>query len=749
MQPDETISHYRIVRKLGGGGMGVVYEAEDLNLQRRVALKFLPDYLKNDEDALARFRREARAASATSHPSICVIYEIAEHQGDPFIAMELLKGRTLRQIINEKPLDLDQVVEFGMQIADALDVAHSQGIIHRDIKPANIFITERGLAKLLDFGLAKQAANLPSAPDADTVELDQQLTSAGSVMGTVAYMSPEQARGKEIDARSDLFSFGAVLYEMVTGAHAFEGESMGEIMESIFIRQPLPVGQRSPSVPSEFERIVRKALEKEPVLRYQSASEMRADLQRLKHESTAHVSLSGTVRVSAAAPSVAVLPFMDLSAARDQEYFSDGLAEEVLNNLAQIPELRVVARTSSFQFKGKNEDLRTIGQKLNAVTILEGSVRKEANRVRISVQLINSADAISLWSQSYNRELEDIFGVQEEIARSVASALKVTLLGEKTAAVRPRNSDAYTSYLQGRYFYERRTQRDLEASVRYFEAAIRSDPEYAPAWAGLAAARISQTDNVFLPAEAGYRSAQEAAERALSLNSNLAEAHAVMGWIKMLRDWDWPGADAAFKQARDLEPANVVVLRRAASLAATLGRFDEAIQLTLRAAELDPLIPATHFNLGSFYWYAGRLNDTVAAFQKALELNPDLPGRHSLLGQVYLQQGHLSEAMAEIEHEQDPFWRHMGMALALHAQGKKEDADRKFQEFVEDYKDDSAFQIAQVHAVRGELDLAFEWLDRAYERRDSGLALIKGDPLLKNLEPDPRYAAFLAKLRLP
>ena len=750
MHAGDTISHYRIVHKLGGGGMGVVYEAEDLVLHRHVALKFLPDHLAGNAEALGRFRREARTACATSHPHICVIYEIGDHEGRPFISMELLKGETLKHRIGGNPMDIEQVIELATQIADALDVAHSNGIIHRDIKPANIFITDRDQAKLLDFGLAKQEifGSQSPAPDQPTLEVEPQLTTAGSVMGTIAYMSPEQARGKQLDARSDLFSFGTVLYEMVAGILPFPGTTMGEIMEAVFVRQPTPPRFVNNATPPELERMILKALEKDPALRYQTAAELRADLQRLKRDSGKNFSLSGTARTPVSIPSVAVLSFVDMSPGKDQEYFSDGLAEEVLNTLAQIRELRVVARTSSFQFKGKSEDLRVIGQKLNAATILEGSIRKEKNRVRISVQLIGSADGILLWSQSYNRDLEDVFGVQEEIARSVATALKVTLLGDRFAPASPSNPAAYTSYLQGRYFYERRTQRDLESAVRYLNEAIVLDPGYAAPWAALAAVHTSQIDHLYIPREEGRAKAQQAAEHALAINPNLAEAYAVIGWIKT-EDWDWAAADAAFQRALALEPANVVVLRRAATLAAVMGRFDEAISLTLKSVDLDPLIPTTHFNLGSFKWYTGKLQETVTLFRKALELNPESPGRHSLLGQVYLQQGKPAEAVAEIEHEPDIFWRRMGMAMAYYSLNQPERANKELSRLIDDYKDDSAFQIAQVFAFRGERDRAFEWLDLAFNRRDPGLVLMKGDPLLKGLETDPRYMDLLARLGLP
>ncbi len=448
-------------------------------------------------------------------------------------------------------------------------------------------------------------------------------------------------------------------------------------------------------------------------------------------------------------PSIAVLPFVDMSSEKNQEYFSDGLAEELLNDLAKIPGLRVAARTSSFQFKGKNEDLRTVGEKLNVGAILEGSVRKQGSRVRITAQLIKVGDGFHLWSETYDREMNDIFAVQDEIARSVAGSLKIALMG-KTAmpSARGTNADAYNAYLQGEYFLKRHGKDNLEKSLAYYEQAIKLDPGYAPAWAGLAAARIDQADRGYLPVEEGNRKAREAAEQALALDANLAEAHAAMGGIKMSYDWDWAGADASYQRALALEPGNAKFVRNAAVLAKTLGRFDEALAQDRRAVELDPLSAATHNNLGNHAYYAGRPEEAAAALKKALELNPEFPGSHNSLGQVYLAQRHPQEALAEMEREPGPELRLQGQALAYHALGRKKESDAALAELTAKYQADAAVQIAEVYAFRGEADRAFEWLERAYAQRDSGIAEMKGDPLLKSLERDPRYTAFLKKMRL-
>jgi TolB-like protein/Tfp pilus assembly protein PilF/predicted Ser/Thr protein kinase len=807
----ETLSHYRILSRLGGGGMGVVYEAEDTRLGRHVALKLLPDGLAHDPQALERLEREARSASSLNHPGICLIYDIAEDKGHTFIVMELMEGQTLKQRIGGKPMELQQVLDLGVQIADALDTAHEKGIVHRDVKPANIFVTERGQAKLLDFGLAKKSLGRPGLGSEDpTAAQSPDLTGAGTTVGTVAYMSPEQARARELDARTDLFSLGAALYEMATGALPFPGESTAEIFEAILNREPTAPVRLNPRVPAKLEEIIAKAMEKDRALRYQSAAEMRTDLQRLRRDTSSGrlAASAGTAGASGAqattgaatstgaagagmrsgrglwigagaaalavllaagvwlgretkheatpagasaeTPSIAVLPFVDMSAAKDQEYFTDGLSEELLNALAKIPELRVAARTSSFQFKGKSADIASIGKQLHVGTILEGSVRKSGRHVRITAQLVKVEDGFHLWSETYDRELDDIFVVQDDIARSVSSALKVKLLGEGgPAAARGGNAEAYNLYLQGKYFHDRRTREDLEKALSYFEQALKLDPGYARAWVGLAGAHASQADGGYVRVAEGYGKAREDVEKALQLDPDLAEAHAALGWIRRNYDWDWSGADNAFKRALELEPGNATVIQMAASLAATLGRFDEALRLDRRAVELDPLSIRAYSVLNSHAWYAGRLDEAEAAVRKALELNPESPAAHLRLGLVFLARSQPEKALEEMERVKEAAWRLHGLALAYHAVGRKKEADAALNADIDDYKENWAFQVAEIYAFRGETDKAFEWLERAYTQRDPGLSGVEGDPLLKSLESDPRYAPFLKKMRLP
>ncbi len=776
----QKLGHYRVVEEIGAGGMGVVYRAHDEHLDREVAIKVLPRGALANTEMRKRFRNEAHALSKLNHPNIATIHDFDSAGDTDYLVMEYVPGEKLRDKIAAGPLVQSDLTTTGIQVADGLAAAHQRGVVHRDLKPENVRFTLDGRLKILDFGLAKLIRPVTDLPTTDS--------NISGVAGTLPYMSPEQLLGKAVDRRADLFSFGVVLYEMATGALPFTGNTPSAISDAILHGAPPAPVQLNPKLPPRLDEIIHKALEKDPELRYQHATDIRADLQRLRRDSGTEIPAvangfqirtrwkrllpiaafavllvviaalamvrarlnSPSTSTQLAPASIAVLPFADLSPEKNQEYFSDGLAEELINDLAKIQGLRVAARTSSFQFKGKSEDPRTMGEKLKVGTILEGSVRKDGNKVKITVQLISAATGFNLWSETYDRPSNDIFTVQEDIGRSVAASLKLTLLGgsSRPSPTQSRNPEAYDSYLQAQYFYERPNKENLEKAVACYKRAIELDAGDARWWAGLALVRSRQADMGQVPVETAYREARQAAERALALAPDLGQAHLAIGWIKARYDWDWTGADTSLKRALALEPGSARIMRAAAVMAAILGRFDEAVEIERNAVELDPLSASAYADLGIHAYYAGSLDEALAAFKKAADLNPDIPGAHTYLGRVCLARGRPNDALAEMEREQDPGWRLTGLALAYYSLGRRREADAALAELVAKYQADSAYQIAEVYAFRAENDQSFHWLERAYAQRDGGLTEMKGDPLLSNLVPDPRYAAFLKKMRL-
>jgi len=746
----KTISHYRILEKLGEGGMGEVYLAQDTKLNRRVALKFLPAQLASDEEFKERFKREAQAAAALNHPNIITIHEVAEYENRPYIAMEYVEGESLKKLITKKDLSINKVINMAMQICEGLSKAHQSGIVHRDVKPQNILIDKDGRVRILDFGLAK-------------LKKDAMLTQPGSTVGTVAYMSPEQAQGMEVDQRSDIFSFGVVLYEMITSQLPFKGEHDAAMIYSIIHETPEPLARYKANVPDELQRMVEKAMEKSPEMRYQHADDLGADLRKLKMEIESGVTKT-LVTKAKPSPSIAVLPFTNLSADKEQEYFCDGMAEEIINALTHVERLRVVARTSAFSFRGKETDIREIGKKLNVETLLEGSVRKAGNRLRINAQLVNVADGYHLWSEKYDRDMggsccpEDIFCIQDEISLAVVDKLKVKLLGgEKARLVKHHTEDldAYDLYLKGRYFWNKRTQESLRKAVQYFEQGIEKDPGYAPAYAGLADSYILLAEYSLHPPRDAFPRAKAAVKKALDIEETLAEAHTSLAYIKTLSDWDWMGAEKEFRQAIEFNPGYATAHQWYGEHLTMRGHYAEAIAEVKRAQELDPLSLITGVALALTLFCGTRRHDQVIEeCKKVLEMEPNFGGALNILGMVYRERGMYEDAIQAFQKartfDEGNTWVTAELGHAYAVSGNKSEAQKVLDELEQLSKRSYVppDNIALVYLGLGERNLTFEYLEKAYEDRSVGLPWLKADPIFDNLRSDPRFTALLKKVGL-
>ncbi len=785
LSPGTRLGPYEIASPLGAGGMGEVYRAKDPRLGREVAIKVLPASFSQDPDRLRRFEQEARAAGVLNHPNILAIYDIGTHDGSPYVVSELLEGETLRSRL-VGALSPRKAIDYALQMAHGLAAAHEKGIVHRDLKPENLFVTRDGRLKILDFGLAKLTRLETGRVPLTEVPTLTAGTEPGVVLGTVGYMSPEQVRGHAADHRSDIFAFGSILYEMLTGRRAFRGDSAIETMNAILKDEPPEISASRLGLSPALDRVVRRCLEKSPVERFQSASDLAFALK--------DVSVSGAVETSppvavrrwrhtlwAAAciaavllgvslyrkgrgpiDSLAVLPFVNASADPETEYLSDGITESLINSLSQLPNLRVISRASVFRYRGKDQDPSAVARELGVRAVVTGRVTQRGDMLSIGTELVDMRDNRQLWGEQYKRKFADVLAIQEEIAKQISENLRLRLTGEEQARLGKRataNPEAYQAYLRGFHHARKLTREDVRKGMEYFRRALALDPNYAPAYAGLAYGYILGLADWYVPAKEAFPQGKEAARKAVELDPSLAEAHTFLAVAELLYDYDWAGAEHEFHRAIEVNPKDAAAHYWYGSYLGALGRFEAGMREIKRALELDPLSPETNHLLGMHFYYWRRYDEAIEQLRRTLELDSNYFWAEMVLGQAHQQKGQFQEAAAAFERArrvtgeagEPPPEILAGLIRSYALAGNRVAAMKVFEELKRliNVRYVSRHDLAIVYLALGEKQQALDWLEKAYEDRNWYMPWLKVDPRFDPLRSDPRFRELLRRIGFP